>query len=68
MPTTKDKRPYTEADRRQLLAPISIRSFGGKSWGGAVPNSLGLTTKNHRHTGVEDRYVQACDQGDVDHL
>jgi hypothetical protein len=60
---------YTDAEQARLLAPISIRSFGGKSWGGAVPNSQHIPTRNHRHTGESfDRYAQSSDWADVDHL
>jgi len=69
-PPVHSRRPYTDADRARLLAPIAIRSFGGKSWGGAVPNSLGIPTRNHRYTGeaASDRYVHSSDWSDVDHL
>jgi hypothetical protein len=67
MPTTKGKpasRPYTEEDRRRLLAPFAIRSFGGKSWGGASPRSYDLAQR--QQTG--DRYGYAADHRDLDSL
>lgn len=71
MPTTRSKpasRPYTDADRKALFAPIQIRSYGGKSWGGSVPNSQHIPTRNHRYTGENeaDRYAHAADWSDID--
>ncbi len=63
-----NRRVYTEADRRRLLAPIAvgclaIKSFGGKSWGGARPTSDDVKL---RRTG--DRYGYHADHHDLDNL
>jgi hypothetical protein len=46
-------RPYTEEDRRRLLAPIrGAQTYGGKSWGGAFPrNSLPVSIKRSSYDG-----------------
>ena len=66
MSTTKGKKPvYTEADRTRLLAPITIRSFGGKSWGGAFPANRDVAVGKKYN---DDRYGYATDWADLDHI
>lgn len=63
------RRPYTEADRRKLLAPITIRSFGGKSWGGTYPVNSTENMRNYRHrlTGPDETsYGYSADRRDLD--
>lgn len=55
-------RVYSEADRRQLLAPIQIRSYGGKSWGGTATRDNDLKSRVQKH----ERYGWAADWSDLD--
>jgi hypothetical protein len=59
------RRPYTEADRARLLAPIRIEHFGGKSWGGALSDPSDRDTSK-RYAG--DRYGYATDWVDLDNF
>ncbi len=57
-------RPYTEEDRRRLLAPINITNFGGKSHAGSTTNrdvNLGKRQQG-------DRYGYAGDWADLDRI
>ena len=58
-------RPYTDEDRKRLLAPINIGKFGGKSWGGSFPANRDTTLDRHS---VDDRYGYATDWADLDSL
>lgn len=56
---------YTDEDRRRLFAPIQIRSFGGRSWGGAFPAGRDVAI-GRKHSG--DRYGYVADHRDLDGL
>ena len=58
-------RSYTDADRARLLAPITIRQYGGKLWGGRMPyaKDFGVGCKV---AGDDERYGDAGDWHDLD--
>jgi len=71
MPTIKGKLapgPYTDADRARLLAPITIRSYGGKSWGGLNPSNYTNGIGHRKQYADGDRYSHTCDWPDLDTL
>lgn len=57
-------RPYTDEDRRRLLAPITISSFGGKSHAGCSHASHDSLRKGQQG----DRYGFLGDWADLDRL
>ena len=66
MPTTSGKpRPYTDEERAALLAPITIRQFGGKSWGGRIPYAKDFRV-GHKVASEDERYGDAGDWIDLD--
>jgi hypothetical protein len=65
LPEKRTPRPYTEEDRRRLLAPISISYVGGKSHAGS-------TSASHENAFAKrqqgDRYGFSADWADLDRI
>jgi len=65
-PVHTPPRPYTEEDRRRLLAPIrGAQTYGGKTWGGAFPSNHDNRIARKSNG---DRYGYVADRNDLDSL